>query len=176
MLKRRFVLLLFLLPSLLTLFPAPSSAQQKKLFSLPFDMPSGPNTWLLGQPYGNTTGAYNFGRYWYTAGQGLHFGIDFSAPCGTPIVAIADGEVDQVDNFSFGLLPHNLTIFHRDLGYTSLYGHLYQKPIVTKGQPVKRGEVVAYSGDPDRTCVSRPHLHLEIRSRDYHIAYTPAPL
>jgi hypothetical protein len=46
---------------------------------------------------------------------------------------------------------------------------------VLKGQPVKRGEVVALSGDPDGTCVSRPHLHLEIRNRDYTVAYNPVP-
>jgi Peptidase family M23 len=155
----------------------PISAQTSaRPFGLPFSMPSGPATWLLGQQYGNTTGAYNNGKYWYGAGQGLHFGIDFSAPCGTPVVAIGDGVVDQVDNFSFGLQPHNLTIFHRELGLTSLYGHLSVKPTVTKGQPVKRSDVVALTGDPDRTCVSRPHLHLEVRSRDYTIAHNPASL
>ncbi len=155
------------------LMPA-SAAPNAKPFTLPFNTPPGPGTWLLGQQFGNTQGAFNNGRYWYAAGQGLHFGIDFSAPCGTPVVAIGDGVIDQVDNFSFGLEPHNLTIFHRDLGLTSLYGHLYTKPTVTKGQLVKRGDVIAYTGDPDRTCVSRPHLHLEVRSRDYRIAHNPA--
>ncbi len=153
----------------------PVSAQDKP-FSLPFNVPSGPGTWLLGQQYGNTQGAFNTGRYQYGAGQGLHFGIDFSAPCGTPVVAIGDGEVDQVDNFSFGVLPHNVTIFHRELGYTSVYGHLLNRPGLTKGQQVKRGDVIAQTGDPEGTCVSRPHLHLEIRNRNYTIAHNPASL
>ena len=145
-------------------------------FSLPFNTPPGPGTWMLNQLFGNTPGAYNFGTYWYSAGQGLHFGVDFSAPCQTPIVAVADGIVDQVDNFSFGLEPHNLTLVHRDLGYTSVYGHLYTKPTVKHGQAVQRGDVIALSGDPDRTCVSRPHLHLEIRSMNYSTSYDPVPL
>lgn len=106
----------------------------------------------------------------------MHFGIDLAAPCGTPVVAIADGIVEHVDNFEFGIRPHNLVITHAELGYRSLYGHLLSKPAMTRGQPVKRGQVVAQTGDPDLTCVSRPHLHLEIRSMDYHTAYNPAAL
>ncbi len=175
--KGRYTLIALAWAAMIALPPRPTQAQNpSRPFSLPFNVPPGPGTWLVGQQYGNTTGAYNFGAYWYSAGQGLHFGIDFSAPCGTPVVAIGDGVVDQVDNFSFGILPHNLTIFHRDLGLTSLYGHLLKKPTVTKGQVVKRGEVVALSGDPEGTCESRPHLHLEVRSRDYNIAHNPATL
>src|SRR5690349_1563712 len=68
-------------------------------FSLPFASPPGPATWLVGQQYGNTATAFNFGKYWYGAGQGLHFGLDFAAPCGTPVTAIGDGVVAYVDNF-----------------------------------------------------------------------------
>lgn len=153
----------------------PATAQQptNKPFGLPFADPPGPTTWLLDQQYGNTIGALNYGRYWYAAGQNLHFGVDFAAPCGTPVVAIGDGEIDQVDNMSFGLEPHNLTIFHRDLRLTSLYGHLNVKSTLLKGQPIRRGEIIGYSGDPDFTCDSRPHLHLEVRSSDYSLAYDP---
>ncbi len=145
-------------------------------FSLPFNTPPGPATWLVGQQYGNTTGAANFGKYWYAAGQGLHFGIDFPAPCGTAVVAIADGIVEAIDNFAFGLQPHNVVLSHQVLGYTSLYGHLYTRADLVKGQGVRQGEVIGLSGDPDVTCVSRPHLHLEIRSMDYRTAYNPALL
>jgi Peptidase family M23 len=175
MARRLLVTIVGILCSLSSFHSSPVSAQANpKPFGLPFVTPPGPTTWLLGQQYGNTQGAYNSGRYQYAAGQGLHFGIDFSAPCGTPVVAIGDGEIDQVDNFSFGVLPHNLTIFHRELGLTSIYGHLLAKPTVTKGQPVRRGDLIAFTGDPDRTCASRPHLHLEVRSRDYNIAHNPA--
>ncbi len=143
---------------------------------LPFGTPPGPATWFVGQQFGNTSSAYNYGKYWYAAGQGLHFGIDFTAPCQTPVVAVADGIVDFVDNFSRGSAPHNLAVVHRDLGLVSFYGHLFRRATVVRGQPVKRGEVIALSGDPDSTCVSRPHLHLEVRNLNYTIAYNPAAL
>jgi Tol biopolymer transport system component len=153
-----------------------SAANATRPFSLPFASAPGPGSWLIAQQYGNTTSAYNYGKYWYGLGQGLHFGLDFSAPCATPIVAIADGVIYQVDNPQHGAAPHNLLIRHDDLGYISFYGHLYVKPDVKVGQVVKRGEVVALSGDPEGTCVSRPHLHMEIRSLDTLTAYDPARL
>ncbi len=93
---------------------------------LPMASAPGPNTWLFGQPYGNTVTAYNTGSRQYSAGQGLHFGLDFSMPCGTPLVAVADGVVTAVDNMAFGSAPHNLIIQHPDLNLASLYGHLLE--------------------------------------------------
>lgn len=145
-------------------------------FRLPFASPPGPSTWYLVQPYGNTTGAYYWRATTYRAGQGLHFGIDFSAPCGTPIVAIGAGIVSKVDAAYHGSLPHNLMIDHPQLGYASFYGHLLERPNLKVGQQVERGEVIALSGDPDATCRSRPHLHLEIRDLTYAHAYNPVLL
>ena len=42
-----------------------------------------------------------------------------------------------------------------------------------KVRAIQQGDFVGYSGDPDETCDSRPHLHLEIRSMDYRTAYNP---
>lgn len=134
---------------------------------------SGAGSWYLGQAYGNTTGAYNFGDQWYRAGQGLHFGIDLSMPCGTELVSVADGVVMFVDDEGFGSMPHNLIMMHGDIGVTSLYGHLLNTPIVSEGQRVTQGQVVGYSGDPDETCDSRPHLHFEVRSPDYSRTINP---
>lgn len=142
----------------------PAEAQGSAPFSLPFAEPAGPETWLLGQVYGNSVGAFARRREWYQAGQGIHFGIDFSAKCGTPVAAIGDGTVLKVDAPEHGSAPHNLLIAHPN-GYTSLYGHLLERPSVNVGDSVKRGQVVAKTGDPDLTCTSRPHLHLEIRDR-----------
>jgi murein DD-endopeptidase MepM/ murein hydrolase activator NlpD len=152
------------------------SVESAPPFRLPFDGPPGPSTWLVGQVYGNTTGAFYQRRTTYGAGQGLHFGIDFSAPCGTQVVAIGDGIVAKVDAMQHGAAPHNLMIDHPN-GYASFYGHLLETPSLKPGDPVTRGQVVALSGDPDLTCNSRPHLHLEIRNTGlYNRAYNPMPL
>jgi Peptidase family M23 len=152
----------------------PVLAADAKPFGLPFAGPPGPATWLLIQSYGNTTGAYMQRRAWYAAGQGLHFGIDFSAPCGTTIVAIGDGVVVGTDG-PWGSAPHNLMIDHQN-GYVSMYGHLLERAKLQPGQKVKRGQPIALSGDPDGTCHSRPHLHLEIRSKNSARFYNPVQL
>lgn len=150
-----------------------AKAQMDKPFILPVAAPPGASTWLLGQGYGNTVGAYLNGTKWYEAGQQLHFGLDFWMPCGTPLVAVADGEVGYVDDKSFGSGPHNLILKHPQLGVSTLYGHLLQTPVEEPGEHVMQGEVVALSGDPDGTCDSRPHLHFEVRSLDYSTTYNP---
>src|SRR5512143_4131942 len=172
---RTLALLLVLLAaataSTLVIDPPPVFAADERPFGLPFADPPGPSTWLLAQSYGNTTGAYATRRTQYSRGQGIHFGVDLSAPCGTVIVAIGDGDVAGVDG-SWGSAPHNLMIDHPN-GYSSMYGHLLETPKLQRGQAVKKGQAVALSGDPDETCYSRPHLHLEIRSANYIHWYNP---
>lgn len=147
-----------------------------KPFRLPFDTPPGPDTWLMAQPYGNTTGAYRQRDTTYAAGQGIHFGVDFSAPCGTELVAMADGVVFAADALSFGALPHNLMIDHPQLGYATFYGHLLQRPSLQPGQSVEAGQVVALTGDPAETCYGRPHTHIEIRDLRHFRKYNPVEL
>ncbi|MCC6904739.1 MAG: M23 family metallopeptidase [Anaerolineae bacterium] len=154
---------------------APPGQTPRPPFGLPLEGPPGAGRWVVGQFYGNTQGAYRYREEWYRAGQGLHFGVDFSVRCGTPVLAIGDGEVSGIDRMERGAGPHNLLIYHPE-GYISLYGHLLEAPAAYIGMPVKRGQVVAFSGDPDGTCASRPHLHLEIRSLDHGIAYNPVML
>ena len=151
------------------------AADAQRPFRLPFAEPTGPDTWLMGQPYGNTTGAYRQRFTTYGASGGIHFGIDLSAPCGTEIVAIADGVVFTVDG-PFGAPPHNLMIDHPDLGYASLYGHLLEAPDLQPSQVVKQGQVVALVGDSAELCYRRAHLHLEIRDLNHIRKYNPTTL
>jgi hypothetical protein len=171
----RKILFLALLAPLL-IISQNSQAQTPRPMILPITSAPGPNTWMVGQFYGNTTGAYNFGSSWYSAGQRLHFGLDFFTPCGTPLVAVADGMVHAVDATSFGSAPHNLVLTHPDLNLSTLYGHLLERPILAPGTPVRVGDVVALSGDPDGVCDSRPHLHLEVRSLDFSSTINPVDM
>jgi murein DD-endopeptidase MepM/ murein hydrolase activator NlpD len=156
--------------------PIDAQAPADKPFGLPFAEPSGPGTWYLGGGYGNTISAYFQRDTTYRAGQGLHFGLDFAAPCGTPVVAIGDGVVAKVDDIAnHGSWPHNLLI-QLDAGYVALYGHLLERSKLDVGDRVTKGQVVGFSGDSFGTCHSAPHLHLEIRSQDYRTAYNPINL
>lgn len=150
----------------------PPDPPEQAPFGLPFAGDPGLSTWYIVQWYGNTTFAYHWRNYYYEAGQGLHFGLDFSVRCGTEIQAIGDGVVAYVDETRFGSGPHNLIIDHQN-GFSSLYGHLLERSSLKPGQPVSKGDVIGLSGDPDGTCDSRPHLHLEIRDESYHYAYNP---
>ncbi len=158
---------------IMAMFATPMHAQEetpapaKRPFQLPFAQPAGLNTWLMAQPYGNTTGAYRQRFSTYGASGGIHFGVDLSAPCGTEAVAMADGVVFAIDG-PYGSPPHNLMIDHPELGYAAMYGHLLQRPALQIGQAVKQGEVVALTGDSEGTCEGRPHLHLEFRDLAQH--------
>lgn len=155
--------------------PALKDSQVPKpagLFGLPFAGPAGPDTWMVGQVYGNTTGAYRMRSSGYRSGQGIHFGLDLAAPCGTPVLAIGDGVVQEVDG-SHGSPPHNLVIDHGN-GLSSLYGHLLKKSSLKVGQKVKKGQVVAFSGDSEQTCHSSEHLHLEIRDSSHVRFFNPS--
>jgi hypothetical protein len=151
------------------------SAPIERPFQLPFAQPASPETWLMAQPYGNTTGAYRQRNTTYGASGGIHFGLDLSAPCGTELVAIADGVVFAVDG-PFGSPPHNLMIDHPELGYASMYGHLLEAPDLVPGQRVRQGEVIALVGDSRETCYSRPHVHLEVRDLDHIRKFNPVAL
>ena len=83
--------------------------------------------------------------------------IAFSIPKGTPIFATADGRVSVLKS-SFGGLGKYIYIDHGN-GYKTVYGHL-DKFNVKRGQKVKRGELIAYSGNSGRS--TAPHLHYEV--------------
>ena len=93
----------------------------------------------------------------FTKVRKFHYGMDFTAPRGTPIYASGDGVVERADNNSSGYGNH-IRINH-GYGYTSLYAHLY-KYNVRKNQKVKRGDLIGFVGSTGRS--EAPHLHYEV--------------
>ena len=87
----------------------------------------------------------------------MHYGLDFSVKKGTPIYATADGKVVIIKS-SFGGLGKHIYLDHGN-GYRTVYAHL-NRFNVKKGQKVKRGELIAYSGNTGRS--TSPHLHYEV--------------
>lgn len=101
----------------------------------------------------------------FTGRRAMHSGIDFQVPEGTPVLAVSDGIVlRSVALPDYGNL---VEIEHRD-GQTTRYGHL-QRSLVKVGQPVKRGEQIALSGNTGRSVGA--HLHFEVR--EFGVARNP---
>ncbi len=99
----------------------------------------------------------------YTHRWKMHEGIDIAGRFGTPVVASADGEVAKVavDRGGYG---HFILLDHGD-SVETLYGHLAQV-IVEPGDPVRRGDVIAYMGSTGRS--TGPHVHYEVRVAGTH--------
>ncbi|MGC6431646.1 MAG: M23 family metallopeptidase [Jejuia sp.] len=93
----------------------------------------------------------------FTKAKKMHWGMDFTAPRGTPVYASGDGKVVRADSGSSGYGKH-IRIDH-GFGYVSLYAHLY-KYNVRKNQKVKRGDLIGFVGSTGRS--QAPHLHYEI--------------
>ena len=87
----------------------------------------------------------------------MHTGLDFEAQKGTPIIATGDGVIKTagVTEGGYGI---QIEIDH-GYGYITKYAHLSVLK-VNHGQKVKRGDVIAYSGNTGLS--SGPHLHYEI--------------
>lgn len=94
----------------------------------------------------------------------MHWGMDFTAPKGTPVYAAGDGKVIRADNTAAGFGKH-IRIDH-GYGYVSLYAHL-SKYNVREGTKVKRGDLIGFVGSTGRS--QAPHLHYEIHKNDEKI-------
>jgi murein DD-endopeptidase MepM/ murein hydrolase activator NlpD len=97
-----------------------------------------------------------FGQRW---GR-LHAGVDFGTPIGTPVYAASDGTVHAAGPASgYGQW---VKLAHPG-GTTTVYGHI-SSWVVTVGQAVQAGQLIAYSGNEGRS--TGPHLHFETRPAD----------
>ncbi len=94
----------------------------------------------------------------FTKARRRHKGMDFTATRGTPIYATSDGIVKRADARALGYGKH-VRIDH-GFGYVTLYAHMSEYN-VTRGQRVKRGDIIGYVGNTGRS--QAPHLHYEIQ-------------
>lgn len=93
----------------------------------------------------------------------MHEGIDVVADYGTPVYATGDGTISYVGQR--GGYGTAIEIDH-GFGYSTVYGHL-SKPLVVEGQKVKRGQVIALSGNSGLS--TGPHLHYEVIKNGVHV-------
>lgn len=86
-----------------------------------------------------------------------HNGLDFGSGRGAEVYAASSGKVVLAQyNNTFG----NYIIIEHKNGTSTVYAHL-DKITVAKGNRVKKGEVIGYTGSTGRS--SGPHLHYEVR-------------
>jgi murein DD-endopeptidase MepM/ murein hydrolase activator NlpD len=111
----------------------------------------------LGLPIANgkiTTPYKKLGKMW---SKGYHTGVDFAVPGGTPIVAVADG---KIENANWGA-SYGTQLVQKVSGGWVIYAHLSAAD-VKPGATVKKGQVIGKSGNTGNS--SGPHLHFEMRS------------
>ena len=94
-----------------------------------------------------------------------HQGVDFAAPTGTPVHAVADGKVLMAAFYGgYG----NLIILEHAGGYTTYYAHLSAyAPSIEVGATVRRGDEIGSVGSTGRS--TGPHLHFELRRNNVYI-------
>lgn len=85
-------------------------------------------------------------------------GINVAVPEGTPIKAAEDGVVAYSGNELKGY--GNLVLIRHSNGYVTAYAHA-SEVMVKRGEAIKRGQVIAKSGQTGE--VGSPQLHFEIR-------------
>jgi murein DD-endopeptidase MepM/ murein hydrolase activator NlpD len=92
----------------------------------------------------------------FTGKPANHTGIDFAGKYGAEIVAVADGVVSwSGDRYGYGTM---IEINHGN-GYSTRYAH-NSKNLVSVGDEVKKGQVVALMGESGRA--TGPNLHFEV--------------
>lgn len=112
------------------------------------------NQWMLPLDSYRITATFGLSSYLWSS---VHTGLDFSAPTGTPIHAVANGVVTETGyDGSYG----NKTVITLDDGTELWYCH-QTSYLVSVGDVVRGGETIGTVGSTGNT--TGPHLHLEVR-------------
>ena len=92
-----------------------------------------------------------------------HDAIDIMAPAGTPVVAVADGEIVKFHDSEAG----GITIYQisSDKRFFFYYAHLQSRAHgITEGQFTKQGSIIGYVGDTGNAGPGNTHLHFSINA------------
>ncbi len=99
--------------------------------------------------------------------KGPHTGIDIATRYNTPVIATADGIVEDVSEDS--VYGKHVLVKHKN-GYETLYAHM-SSVRVSKGERVRKGQVLGFVGMTGHT--TGPHVHYEVRLKG--VPVNPAP-
>ena len=121
---------------------------KKRLMSTRFQFPVRGKT-TIGGPFGA-----------FRADTGFHEGNDLFAGFGTPVVAVADGTVENVGSLK---ISGNRLWVYADTGDQFFYAHLSAfSPAAVDHAHVKAGTVLGYVGNTGDAEPTPPHVHFEI--------------
>ena len=112
--------------------------------------------WPLPASNNVVTCKYGMRKHPITGKYKLHSGVDLRAGTGTKVYAANKG---TVTTSAYSSAWGNYIIISHGGGVTTLYAHL-SKRLVSKGDSVKQGDVIAQSGNTGYS--TAPHLHFEI--------------
>lgn len=112
------------------------------------------NQWVMPVQGYRLSATFGLSSYLWST---VHTGLDFAAPSGTPLVAVANGTITETGfDGSYG----EKTVLTLEDGTEIWYCH--QSSInVTVGQTVAGGDVIGAVGSTGNS--TGPHLHLEVR-------------
>ena len=107
-------------------------------------------------------------RFWLSSGFGyrtdpfggrreFHNGVDMAGSPGTNVLVTAEGVVKSVGRDRHQ--GHFITVVH-GFGFRTLYAHLQSRPSLSKGDTVRRGDVIGRLGNTGRS--TGPHLHYSV--------------
>ena len=103
--------------------------------------------------------------------SGMHKGVDYGCPVGTPVVACTDGVVTSHHwGSAFGnhVVVDNAKFADGTPGLWMGYMHL-SKIKVKPGQKIKKGQIIGWSGQSGH--VAGAHLHVEVQKKALWNAY-----
>jgi|GEM_PF-7116930 len=104
------------------------------------------------------TSGFGYRRHPVLGRSMMHTGVDYAARVGTVVTAAGDGTIAKIGRF--GGYGNYVRIKHDEV-WSTAYGHLSRFASGLRvGSRVKKGQVVAYSGNTGRS--TGPHLHFEV--------------
>ena len=114
-------------------------------------------TWLLPITYDYFSSPFGYRIHPLYGDWRFHYGVDLSAPTGTPIIATRAGVVTTAA-YEAGGAGYYVNINHMD-GFVTRYMHMTHF-IVSPGQKVQAGQVIGYCGSTGGS--TGPHLHFGV--------------
>jgi murein DD-endopeptidase MepM/ murein hydrolase activator NlpD len=139
---------------------AASVRQARRLISNQDDFTAG----FIEPSSGPITGVYGSQRFYNGVPKSPHYGIDYAAPTGAPVIAPAGGIITLVHNDMF--YSGGTLILDHGHGLSSTFLHLSQI-LVAQGQRVTPGMLIAKIGASGRA--TGPHLDWRMNWLDQRI-------